>query len=317
VRGSDGLGYLRGGLVTDGNATVNNLATNGSITVYNAGITTSASAWGADDNKITIRSTPLLTDGSPNELVLGVATSSRYWGVAYIDTAKGGVAAVTPLSFRVNGSEKVRIIESGNVGIGTTAPTEKLEVSGNLKVTGTINGVTAAQFSQLASGGGGGVTKFILARVDGTMNLSELESTDAYGNTITDLNNRIFYKINIRDVPEIIFGESGTVRVKIIYFDYLLISNSAVNTYPSRLMLFGTTSSNGVYKVQIYQLSSYVEYYNSTTFSGDIWQNTTFVGRHTTMDDLYFYSSGASLPKFTSGLEYGTGLKHRIFSYEK
>ena len=38
------------------------------------------------------------------------------------------------------GSEKVRIDTSGNVGIGTTAPSEKLHVVGNIAVTGTVDG---------------------------------------------------------------------------------------------------------------------------------------------------------------------------------
>jgi len=39
-----------------------------------------------------------------------------------------------------NDTEIMRLKPSGNVGIGTTTPSEKLEVSGNLKVTGTITG---------------------------------------------------------------------------------------------------------------------------------------------------------------------------------
>jgi hypothetical protein len=37
--------------------------------------------------------------------------------------------------------EKVRITSSGNVGIGTTAPGGKLDVAGNLKVSGSTNGI--------------------------------------------------------------------------------------------------------------------------------------------------------------------------------
>jgi hypothetical protein len=36
------------------------------------------------------------------------------------------------------GNEKMRITGTGNVGIGTTAPTEKLEINGNLLLSGTI-----------------------------------------------------------------------------------------------------------------------------------------------------------------------------------
>lgn len=51
-----------------------------------------------------------------------------------------------------NGTELVRIKDSGNVGIGITNPSEKLDVIGNLKVTGNINvsGNINAKFQDLA-----------------------------------------------------------------------------------------------------------------------------------------------------------------------
>jgi hypothetical protein len=36
-----------------------------------------------------------------------------------------------------NNTERVTIKEDGTVGIGATSPTEKLEVNGNIKLTGT------------------------------------------------------------------------------------------------------------------------------------------------------------------------------------
>ncbi len=51
-----------------------------------------------------------------------------------------GTLHSNPLILGTNNAERVRIDSSGNVGIGTTSPTEKLEVNGNLKVTGNITG---------------------------------------------------------------------------------------------------------------------------------------------------------------------------------
>ena len=37
------------------------------------------------------------------------------------------------------GAERLKIDSSGNVGIGTTAPLQKLEVAGNILVNNTLN----------------------------------------------------------------------------------------------------------------------------------------------------------------------------------
>jgi len=46
--------------------------------------------------------------------------------------------------FRINSSEKLRIINNGNVGIGTTSPNAKLAVNGNLRVEGNTSGTSAS-----------------------------------------------------------------------------------------------------------------------------------------------------------------------------
>ncbi|MFX6876803.1 hypothetical protein ABTH39_19770, partial [Acinetobacter baumannii] len=49
-------------------------------------------------------------------------------GAVFIETYSNN-----PLAFGTNDEERMRITSYGNVGIGTTNPTEKLSVNGNIK----------------------------------------------------------------------------------------------------------------------------------------------------------------------------------------
>lgn len=44
-----------------------------------------------------------------------------------------------PILFSTNNAEAMRLTGAGNLGIGTASPTERLEVNGNIKVSGTIS----------------------------------------------------------------------------------------------------------------------------------------------------------------------------------
>ena len=61
-------------------------------------------------------------------------------GTGFVINANAGGGGWADLHFQTNGTTKMFIESGGNVGIGTTGPGEKLEVNGNLKVTGAYKG---------------------------------------------------------------------------------------------------------------------------------------------------------------------------------
>jgi hypothetical protein len=91
---------------------------------------------------------PLLTATSRGNVTINGTTSSVltlginevYGGYLFADSTKVEISSNTqPIAFAANGSERMRITSGGNVGIGTTSPTKKLDVNGTAKVSGIMS----------------------------------------------------------------------------------------------------------------------------------------------------------------------------------
>jgi hypothetical protein len=84
--------------------------------------------------------------------------NTSFPGQAFIDSGANNNAAVIFRTAPTGGTitERMRVASNGNVGIGTAAPTAKLDVAGNLKVSGAGNGITFPDGSKLTSANPGG-----------------------------------------------------------------------------------------------------------------------------------------------------------------
>ena len=101
-------------------------------------------------------------DGGGNPGADAILQSSG-WGEAYLKLsshqigAYGGDLNIRPansadLVFWGGGSEQMRLTPDGNVGIGTTAPDEKLQVSGTLAITQNDTAYSGGYFTKIKSG---------------------------------------------------------------------------------------------------------------------------------------------------------------------
>jgi len=112
-----------------------------------------------------VRQKIISTDNQGARLDLQSSGGSRYslqslanGDFMLFDEASGHIAqryfngASGAWAFYTAGTEKMRINSLGNVGIGTTAPSQKLQVNGNIRVGNTGDSIFANKFIALGSG---------------------------------------------------------------------------------------------------------------------------------------------------------------------
>jgi hypothetical protein len=74
----------------------------------------------------------------PTSIVQMGGVNSTVTQLNVLSSAAGGsyISCTNSLSINVNNSTSLKMLSNGNVGIGTTSPSAKLEVNGNIKHTG-------------------------------------------------------------------------------------------------------------------------------------------------------------------------------------
>ena len=139
---------------TTSDGTTNNvdrmlIANNGNISFYEDTGTTAKFFWDASAESLGIgtSSPSVALQVESNAAQSGRSLRLAYDGSYYTEIASkasGGVSynAVNATAgghkFEIDGTEAMRIDSSGNVGIGTSSPSEKLDVTGNIVASGSI-----------------------------------------------------------------------------------------------------------------------------------------------------------------------------------
>jgi len=167
----------------------------------------------------------LNTSGAANEVPAGSASTPSIYPTGDTNTGIFFPAADT-IAFSEGGAEAMRIDSSGNVGIGTSSPAEKLHVVGKIAVSGTNPSIRqTVQTANLDLCGGTTIGTDPSIQICGSSN-----ATDA---------NFVFYNSNSH-----VFRNSagGSERARITSGGDLLVGKTAADTTTAG----GRISSNGV-----------------------------------------------------------------------
>jgi hypothetical protein len=123
-----------------------------------------------------------------------------------------------PIVFGTADTERVRVTGTGNVGIGTTAPAQKLHVNGNARFDGTVTGTSVtAQYQDIA--------EWVKARGPasaGTVLIIDPERTDGVTAASTSYDTKVAGVVSPKPgitlgMPgddKVVVAHSGRVRVK-------------------------------------------------------------------------------------------------------
>ena len=152
-----------------------------------------SSALAAAANSFPLRiSAKTYIDNNGTGTFIGLGTEDATWskcGLGHVRTGPYDIGDIVFLTRSTQDNvacdmtnERIRIKSFGNVGIGSTNPTEKLDVTGNIKVSGNINSVTSTELSYLS-----GVTSSIQTQI----NNSNIYTSNYVVGTSNIISNRI------------------------------------------------------------------------------------------------------------------------------
>lgn len=142
--------------------------------------------------------------------------------------------------FRTFNTQRAVIDSLGNVGIGTATPTEKLDVSGNLRLSGALMpGNSAGTANQLLMSSGAGAaptwSPFIMGNPSATTQIAKYYSTLSWNGQWTAGSSRTF---TITD-PDCVTGSS------------ISVSFTGVNALKDLLNINNVQTANGSWTISV------------------------------------------------------------------
>jgi len=192
------------------------------------------------------------------------AATAPVW---YIDNQNDRFRILRQPDYQTSGSEFVTVKSDGKVGIGTDAPTEKLEVAGTIKATSFVDG------SGNVIGGGGGDGSLIHVSAD-----SSSAAVTSHGVVIDSGDVANNARIEIRDTD----GTGNT--------PYIDFADDSTSDFDLRMILAGN-----IFKFQ------HGTDYNSKDLVIDLTTGNVGIGTASPVKRLHVYGAGTLDAKSTDG----------------
>ena len=186
---------------------------------------------------------------SPNIMAWGLKGNS---GTSAATNFLGTTDAAS-LVIKTNNTERMRVLSSGNIGIGTTAPGSKLDVKGTLRLSGSTSGFVGFQPAAAA-----GSTTYTLPTSDGTSgqqlttdgagNLNWTNQTGTTTHTLSLSNDTLYSTVNgVVATTLAVNGVSNTSSTNTLTTTVNGVTGTGVNIINSNaLSLSGTTITSTV-----------------------------------------------------------------------
>ena len=183
--------------------------------------------------KLDVDGSSRLKDSASQLILDNSSRSEMSYGANNYFRANGGSASIEgpSVSILTDGTEAMRITSSGNVGIGTTSPDEKLEVVGNIQISSTATSTDSGVLIRRSDNATG-----IDIWNDGSNGLSYIDSR--YASSSGDLH----FRVQTNGTPKTVMTVTGDEKIGI-----------------------GTTSPETILHVNSSDTVSYIHLTNSST----------------------------------------------------